>query len=367
MSKRAMHSDEGRERSLGMRIKLMRGGLLVVALLLPLVLAEIVLRASYREPPPPRKPVQDESLPKLEGIVALLQRNQEGIFKGVVHRTNSLGVRGPEYPRKAEPGVFRVAVTGDSVTMGWAIPETLAYPARLEERLNADPPASLNRSVVDRIEVFNLGIAGLNAVSAVARLKMYHNTYDFDLMVYGFTVNDIEGAKYRSTLDRDELAELQRRRKRFARSPSMLLKRTWPNLVNLIDAVLGRPDPVIDELQLNYFENPAAWAKFETALDRLEKMGRRRPVCVSVFIHTNLGELGWLHPFHPFYDRVSEAARARRLTVIPSYPAFRGQTGRNLWVSFMDPHPNQEGHEILAGALDEGLRELPKVCWRKKR
>ena len=37
------------------------------------------------------------------------------------------------------------------------------------------------------------------------------------------------------------------------------------------------------------------------------------------------------------------------------------------WVSRFDPHPNPEGHAILARALEDGLRALPAECWQPSR
>jgi hypothetical protein len=114
----------------------------------------------------------------------------------------------------------------------------------------------------------------------------------------------------------------------------------------------------------NYFENPAAWEDFSSALERLARYADKRGVCAEVLVHTHLASLDRDHPFEVFYRHVETEARSQGLGVIQSLPAFRGRDSSTLWVGRLDSHPNAEAHEILARALYEGLRELPDSCWR---
>ena len=40
-----------------------------------------------------------------------------------------------------------------------------------------------------------------------------------------------------------------------------------------------------------------------------------------------------------------------------------GHEGTDLWVSAFDPHPNAEGHALLARAALDALRAMPATCW----
>jgi len=148
------------------------------------------------------------------GLADLSKPGMSGSFLSVPFRTNTYGFRGPDYTARPERGTFRIAITGDSVTMGWGVPEESAYPALLE--------SLLNRESERRVEVQNLGLAGVNAHEAMERLELANRVYSPQLLVYGFTVNDIEGKFYRSPQLKSQL-RLIHRIQRWKESPWVLL------------------------------------------------------------------------------------------------------------------------------------------------
>ena len=60
---------------------------------------------------------------------------------------------------------------------------------------------------------------------------------------------------------------------------------------------------------------------------------------------------------------MAAAAGERGLTVTESYPYFRDLSDMEARLSLLDAHPNPAGHERLARALYDGLREIPDDCW----
>ena len=66
-------------------------------------------------------------LPIYKTVFDLAQRNANGLHKGVRYRTNGIGFRGPDYARLPRPGLFRILITGDSVTAGEGVEEELIY------------------------------------------------------------------------------------------------------------------------------------------------------------------------------------------------------------------------------------------------
>jgi lysophospholipase L1-like esterase len=77
-------------------------------------------------------------------------------------RVNSLGLRGPEWPRSAGPGVIRIVTLGDSCTFGWSVPEAGAYPMVLEKLLRG---RGLN------VEVIDGGVPGYTSLQALRLLR----------------------------------------------------------------------------------------------------------------------------------------------------------------------------------------------------
>jgi lysophospholipase L1-like esterase len=325
------------------------------------LLGEVASRLVWRPLPPGdgRRPPARASLaglPELRTVFQLATPNVRGVHKGLLYRTNSAGFRGPEYEEAKAPGTFRLVIVGDSFTMGSGVGEEQAYPALVEAKLNA-------RGRLSHVEVLNLGLAGLNLALIVQRLETLGLRFHPDLIVYGFTVNDIEGPAYRASRA-ESVAAAQARWQRFAGSPSYLLRLLWPGWLSLTELVRARPGSYSYELEDNYFHNPDAWAGLAGGLDRLAAIGKTHGVCVHVLLHTVLHHLGSSHVLRPIYERVAGAASERGLTVTQSFPVFRGRDERTLVVGAYDLHPNAAGHRLLARALVAGLRGLPARCWR---
>ncbi|MGH0028205.1 MAG: SGNH/GDSL hydrolase family protein [Myxococcota bacterium] len=325
---------------------------------LALLAGELGLRLRGPAPPPaprPAPPAELRDLPELKRLYDLRRPNARGVFKGVLHRTNSRGVRGPEFTPEPAPGVFRMVVLGDSYTMGQGVPEEQAYPvvaARLLEQRG--PPR--------RVEAVNLGVSGLAIRHSVKRLRKVGLGYRPHLVVYGFTPNDIMGPDWvEPSAETKRASEALRRR--FDDSPSLLLRTIWPRLVMLRSALWPLPGTYEHTLEENYFRNPAAVRQLHEGLDELARLSREAGVCGHVFVHTRMNQL-WIHPFTRIYRLVAESARERGLGATVSHPHFRGRDVDALRHSVADTHPNAAGHRLHAEALVEGLSGLAPHCWR---
>jgi lysophospholipase L1-like esterase len=314
------------------------------------------LADALREPRPTPKPdPRYAGLPELHGIAELARPNVRGLHGSAFYRTNSAGFRGPEVDPVAAPGTFRIALIGDSYTMGWQIGEEEIYASRVQEALNA---AALPGH---RFEVLNLGLGGLNIGQIVRRLERIGLRFSPDLIVYGYTLNDILVRDLQPEADPERQREAVAEWFRFADSPSHLLRLLWPRWVSLRNAIWRPPGSEEHSLQAMYAD-PEHWRRVEAGLDRLAAIGRREGVCVHVLIHTEVGQLRFLHPFTNLYDQVEAAAKARGFSVTQSFPYYRGRNANDLRISPFDGHPNAEGHRLLAEALLDGLRKLPQRC-----
>jgi lysophospholipase L1-like esterase len=329
---------------------------LVLALgsaLLVFVAAEQVARMVWEPPRGVSLPAPDpehEGLTELRSVYALSMPNVHALNGGVLFETNSDGFRGPETPQRKPDGVFRIAVIGDSFTMGWGVLREDAYPARLETLLNAGEGEA-------RVEVLNFGMAGRDAVASVARFHDKALAYDPDLVVFGFTVNDLENEHYRRVsvgLDAAALASTQSR--------SYLWRIFGPRLASIAEVLWAPAGTYVHELDENYFDNPAAWQAALGALDDLATTARAREICAVLLIHTQLHFLNALHPYHRHYDAIAKVATERDITPIPSIEHFLGRKDRELWIHAGDAHPGVEAHQLLAKALHGGLEDLPDEC-----
>ena len=326
---------------------------------LSLLAAEAALRLQARLEPVPEAPAEDPELaglPRLESVFELAKPNVRGVHSGVLWRTNSGGFRGPEATTQPAPGVFRIAVVGDSFAAGQGVREEDAYAAQLERLLAASGSGT-------RFEVLNFGLGGLNIAQVLARASLLGSRFHPHLFVYGLTLNDIDvGNEAEQRFHTQQRREIGKEMLRFAGSPSVLLRALWPRWVSLRQVLWPRPgEDYAAELAAAY-RDPEKFARIERGLEGFEALADRGGVCVHVLIHTELAHLRFAHPFRDAYDRIERAARERGLTVTQSFPDYRWRDSAELRVSLVDGHPNAEGHRILADALYAGLRVLPPHC-----
>ncbi len=198
-----------------------RMGLLFFGVAVALALGEGVARLMW--PPSTQQPgVPAEAsadLPEVRTLAEFARANTRGrMVCGALYRTIRAGFRGPEYRRRKPPGTFRIAIGGDSLTMGYCVEEDETYGAQLEEALNAQAHRGY------RFEVLNLGLAGLDIHSVVPRTRRLGLQFEADMIVYGWTINDIEGPAYQSYDSPEAKSQRIADYRRFSDSPSVLLR-----------------------------------------------------------------------------------------------------------------------------------------------
>jgi lysophospholipase L1-like esterase len=309
-----------------------------------------------REPVAPEADPELAGLPRLENVFELAEPNARGIHRGVLWRTNSAGFRGPEATPQPAPGVFRIAVVGDSFAAGDGVREEDAYAAQLERLLTASGSST-------RFEVLNFGLGGLNISQVLERAALLGARFHPHLFVYGLTLNDIDiGNEAEERVHSEQRREIGKEVFRFAGSPSYLLRALWPRFVSLRQVLWPRPGKDYGEALAQAYRDPEKFARIERGLAGFEALANRTGVCVHVLVHTELSHLRFAHPFRDAYDGIESAARERGLTVTQSFPSYRWRDSDDLRVSLRDGHPNAEGHRILAERLYAGLRELPPHC-----
>lgn len=330
---------------------------IVAATLVAILIAEGAVRFSDQRRERVRREADrrrtESGLPELTSLFQLVQPNQRGINAGVLYESNSLGVRGPERAKTKPSDVFRTVVIGDSFTMGSGVLYEDTYAAGLERTMP---------EIQGRLhEVINLGMSGYNLEHSLNRYEALGQPFRPDLVVSGFTLNDIEGPSYVSLMECSPEREGHR-------GSWLHLWRCIGETWRWADEALNQPTGSYPfEVTYNYFDNPNAWGAFDQQLARLAALARRDGVCGVVLIHTQLQALNRFHPYLDIYERVAEAAAQHGLFVAQSFPSFRGESPAALWVAPADSHPNARGHEILLRVLSDGLAQLPNECWQGDR
>lgn len=91
-------------------------------------------------------------------------------------RINPQRMRGPERALAASPGVFRIALLGDSCTYGMGVELEQTYAVRLEELLRAE-------AGTDGVEVLNGGVPGYSLVQGAAKFEQQLAPYAPQLVI----------------------------------------------------------------------------------------------------------------------------------------------------------------------------------------
>src|SRR5262245_34795474 len=109
--------------------------------------------------------------------------NRQARLMGVDFRTNAQGLRDREIPIDRVPGKLRIAMLGDSLTVGWGVPFEDTFSKRIER---------LYAAAGTDVEVINFGVGNYNTVQEVQAFLTNGQRYRPNVVVLNYFVNDAE-------------------------------------------------------------------------------------------------------------------------------------------------------------------------------
>jgi len=261
--------------------------------------------------------------------------NRQARLMGVDFRTNSQGLRDREFSVERVPGKLRIAMLGDSLTVGWGVPVDDTFAKRIERMYAA--------AGIDA-EVINFGVGNYNTVQEVQAFLAKGYRYRPDIVVLNYFVNDAE------------LLEP-------VRSPSPLMRACYACvfLAGRGDAVvrqfLGGMDWAQYYLSLYGDGTSQGWVEAKAAIGRLAEATKASGAKLVI---ANLPELHDVkdYRFGRITDLVRQAAAEYGAVFVDVLPAIADQPSSKLWVTPPDPHPNAYANELIAQALFAALQKL---------
>jgi hypothetical protein len=115
-------------------------------------------------------------------------------------RVNSLGIRGPEYPRVKPSGTLRILCLGDETTLAHGHAEEETYPGQLETLLDG--------SIAQPVEVINAGLPGGCPLTETIHFRRLLTTLQPDVVIVHVDISDAEDDRlYRTHLRVDDAGE----------------------------------------------------------------------------------------------------------------------------------------------------------------
>lgn len=307
---------------------LVRVGAVCLGVMVAFVCLEVVFRLFDIRPP---------ELPPADQVDAFAVRNE----------VNGLGLRAPQgYPPPREPGEFRIAVLGDSMTYGEGVEVDQAFPAVMQ--------AGLNESAGDAqtFTVVNMGRLGDDTLGEAERYRGLADRIAPDLLVLVFYVNDFAqvGREPDTALhdiysirdDRYLLSELSYVFHYVERT--IRLRRAFNETIRYFRADLERG------------VEPEAFAPVARAIVELRDFAEARGTRFA------LAMMPWLvrlddYQLTAMHARIGELCDAEDIPFHDLAPAFAGRDEAAMRVSLANHHPSAAAHRIVAATLAEFLRE----------
>jgi len=264
--------------------------------------------------------------------------------------TNSLGYRDREHTLARRPGVRRLVCLGDSFTWGVGVLFDDTWPPRLERLLAA------RRG--EEWEAVSLAERGLNAVQQASHLESEGLTYEPDVVVLAWVLNDSEDT---------DAAEARRAEDWLgeSRQPPSAPRRLLDHSA-LFRLVRTRVRATIENrrrvegYRSMYAPDYPGWQAAQQALRAMGGMCRARGVPLVVAIFPLFGNpLDERYPFGELHEKVAMAAAAGGAHVVDLLPRYRGLRWDLLAVDGAnDEHPNEIAHRIAAQALVRTIDEV---------
>jgi lysophospholipase L1-like esterase len=331
---------------------LARLALLALSALVVLAGLEIWLRGFDRPWDLPLEPHPGSQL------LTRLAPGSSGAVGGAPVRANSAGYRGPERERAKAPGLFRIALLGDSMTFGWGVRDDETFAARLEEKLRAARPA-------DRWEVDNFAMIGFNTAQAAEAYLRDVAAYAPDLVLLGFFLNDVEppvlaGPAAAAANAGGVEEEPSPRREPFSLARTLSRLRTTAFLKTRAAALARRlgvraRGSNVDRLAALFASRGEGWRACEEALRTLRDATTANGARFATVILPVMVSLDGAYPLRAAHEQIVATCRAEGIAVLDLLPAFTGRSAAALSVTPLDNHMNREGHEIAAQAIFEWL------------
>ncbi|MCP5141374.1 MAG: hypothetical protein H6980_03335 [Gammaproteobacteria bacterium] len=259
--------------------------------------------------------------------------NPRGYFdpdNSVRSSINAEGFRGPLVARHPPKGVTRIAVLGDSFTLGIGVRDADTLPAQLQKRISDGGRM---------VEVLNFGISGSDTARQVELLEKRVLDFNPDVVLIVLFLNDAERAYTIPYLSR---AAFWKR------------LRTHSHLLNALIRDVERARlhrRMVDHYREGYRDEAPGWLNVRDALLHAHALTQARGMQLAIAIYPILVDLDTEYPFADIHRTIRTFANQAGIASIDLLDGLRGRRAGDLWVHPSDQHPNEVAQGIAADVL----------------
>lgn len=252
--------------------------------------------------------------------------NSSARLQGVDMRFNALGMRGP-MPDPRIPADRTVVILGDSVALGWGVPEQRTLRAQLASALGAD------------IQVLNAGVGNMNLAQVVAlwshlRTRVHAGTIIVVPTARSAAIQPPDTTNW--LVEHSELAAL-----------------TVTFFRQVTSGAMGR-DSLVAAYRSDW-TNGAGLDAMRGALDQLKRMQAERGTRIIVAAMPETHDMR-RYSLGFITASLKHESLQRGWEFVDLLPLFLGEPSENFRVSPQDAHPNGEAFRRIAARLAPSVR-----------
>jgi hypothetical protein len=279
--------------------------------------------------------LKEDAPPEAPAMHHWHRKNAEAFLQGVSIRTNELRMRDRPRTEKAAPGTRRVLILGDSITLGWGVPQDRTYSAVLETRLAAHGAG--------RYEVLNAGVGNYT----LSRMIGY---YDFALS--RLEPETVVLAFYLTNASREQESSLARIFDTPLHFPVFLWSRGLRVYSRFSKSASFR------QHYLDLYRDGGS--EYETFQAQLRDFARRVRAEERNLLLVSVPDVRYAsekpYPFQSISDRVLSIGREAGAATLDLTPSVADLSPRVAVNSVEDRHPAALAHERFADAILGALR-----------
>jgi D-alanyl-lipoteichoic acid acyltransferase DltB (MBOAT superfamily) len=252
------------------------------------------------------------------------------IFKNQIFTTNQYGMRDRNYPLEKDKYSLRMAMLGGSIELGSGVGDDETFENLLEDKLNEEDLWPYFK----KIEILNFAIAGLHYPKQVGIAEERVKPFKPDILIYPFHLRE-EGKALKS------FSEL------FT-DPSTL--KNHPELLKYISLANITAETSRQEAIRNL--EPYKRELFIWALERMGQFCSEQDIIpIWLYVPTRMVRSQQIE-----FEYLSEIAQSQGFFILDIRSAFEGYENKELRVAKWDNHPSALGHQLIANALFEEMR-----------
>lgn len=293
-----------------------------------------------------------QQLPDTDFLQFELQPNVHVRLFGHDFTTNGHGMRDREYSLEKPEGVYRIAILGSSIDMGWGIGTQDTYANLLEDWLNSQ---AKTRCPGRRFEVLNFGVAAYGPLHRLEAYRRKVQEFSPDLVVFSATMLDTrlmelhlgDVFRGRGALPYDFLREAVRRAG-----------------VTPTDLALTSDGRLLDKDRLKAKLRPLYWSIYDAALGRLAAECRGEGIELVCLAVPRVGKADAPGSREPTLARLKGVTAHQAVPLYDLTATFDRLDPASLEIAPWDDHPNVTGHRLLFQALTRAWEADPAMTAR---